>query len=64
MGSGLASFRFSGTQGHTGEGGTWETGQLSSKSEANWVSSSVQGTECVQSLLPRLEGNMYIDAHQ
>lgn len=34
------------------------------KSEANWVSSSVQGTECVQSLLPRLEGNMYIDAHQ
>lgn len=47
----ITSFRFSGIkEGNTGKG-FGVTGQISSKSEANWVSSSaVQSTECVQSL--------------
>lgn len=50
MFSRITSFRFSGIKGNTGKG-SGVTGQISSKSEAKWVSSSaVQGTECVQSL--------------
>lgn len=50
MFSRVTSFRFSGMKGNTGKGFRVQ-GEISSKSEANWVSSSVvQGTERVQSL--------------
>lgn len=55
MFSRITSFRFSGIKGNTGQG-LGVTGQISSKSEANWVSSSaVQGTDVCGLCPPRLK---------